>query len=580
MKHYNYIKDLPKQIYPHNSVSNYNKIRSTGLNPYSGYSNLENKAIKKTLSVYNNKKPIIPKTNYQNNENIDLKNPVLKNYYSYPTKKLNYGAKNSNENLSLKEQYSLKDNLESKNYLNYLQKRNTYDSQSKNGNIKNIFHYDIQKLNTSGNDEYYYYNKNFNNNLIIHNYKKIPNEKNLLFYKLNSSKSTNELFYGDSHDILIEYNNAPVINSKRNICNYKNSFSNDNINYKFQNSNNKRRKNLKNENYNEEILQTIKKEKKNTSNRILNYESYVRGGINKNRMLFTDNYFDIDLSKIENNNENITGDNSYYNYILDNKKKFYEEKKNKINNNAFKITCSYNPSLTNYQINTNENQYKYNIKNNNCNDRNNNNYYNSCLSKTKSANFENNKNQKNTQKINVNNNQSINIISPKASTISNIKKANKGITNSTLINNKADNSNDNSILKKCNKSKKDLLNNKDYQKIRKFDNSQKKNNSNTSEIKINKNNEYNDKINKNLLSLYYSKSIMNTMNCNEQNKDEDYEVYELQYTNNNNKKNNDKNILNRNKIVLFKKDKVNNSIDNKNAEKEKFENNLNLNSGF
>ena len=118
---------------------------------------------------------------------------------------MNYRDKNSNQNLSLMEQYSLKENLESKNYLNYLQKRNTYDSQSKNGNIKNIFHYDIQKLNTSGNDEYYYYNKNFNKNLIIQNYKKIPNEKNLLFYKLNSSKSTNELFYGDSHDILIEY---------------------------------------------------------------------------------------------------------------------------------------------------------------------------------------------------------------------------------------------------------------------------------------------------------------------------------------------------------------------------------------
>ena len=104
---YNYIKDPPKQIYPHNSVSNYNKKRSTGLNPYPGYTNLENKPIKKTLSIYNINESLIPQTNYQNNENKALKNPSLTNYYSYQAKKMNYGDKNSNQNLSLMEQYSL-----------------------------------------------------------------------------------------------------------------------------------------------------------------------------------------------------------------------------------------------------------------------------------------------------------------------------------------------------------------------------------------------------------------------------------------------------------------------------------------
>ena len=525
---FNNIKIPIKNIYPQNRISNYNKKNQIEIKSFPEYTIQENKKPNKSLSIFKLDNSINPQTSYQNNENILRQNTVLTNYYSYPVRKNNSRQNNiSNRNNNLFQQYSLKTNLQSKNYLNYLQfKRNTYD-QYNDSNIKNKINSDIENFNTNKENEYI--NNNFNKKIFIQNNNAIQNEEHLLLSKLNSSKSTNEFYIGDEQDLLIEYNDAPVINNNRNNFYYLNSFSNENASYK-------NKKNLKYGNNEDSFLNIKKHENINTCNNRLNYESYINNSINRNKNLFTDNYFDIDLSCIKKNNNNYISNDKNYNFLLNQKKEIFDKHKKeiKITNENDKIYY-YNPVYDNYQINSCKNIYDYN-KNEKMDINKNNKNLNSGLTTGTKRNNSINKNQ---------NNFCCNgVLIPKISSSNNIK-------NNRKININNGNKNKKSQPKKNNNQIKDIFYNKDYKNILKNNNPSKKTKSISNDRKIYINNKnINYKENKNQLN--------HSKNLKQKNNDNDiYEIFEDQNPNNANKKNK-KNLSNRHKIILFKKDKVNN----------------------
>ena len=320
---YNFVNRTKKSLYSHNSVSNYNQLSQKN---YQDYLKQNNKLNVKSVSIYNPNNPLISEISHQNANNLiannigkDMVERIAKYYSSYSSKSNNTKNKYSYIKEDLASQYSLKQNLQSKNYLGYLQtKRNTYDYQDKT-KVNN----DIQKINTDVN-EYKYNNKNLYNNLRD----KINNsyDKNKLINKLNSSKAKNDFYMGEvhesdningngstnDHDISIEYNNAPIIDSKRsnydNILNVYTSDNNDFNNvYKYSKIKNINSFNYKNNN---DYLKKKQKSKKknNNNNRIIyvNSPSYISNTTNKkdNIDIFNNNNYDISITNINNNYSN------------------------------------------------------------------------------------------------------------------------------------------------------------------------------------------------------------------------------------------------------------------------------------
>jgi hypothetical protein len=234
---YNFVNRTKKSLYSNNSVSNYNQLSQKN---YGDYIKQNNKLNVKSVSIYNSNNPLISELSHQNVNNLvannigkDMVDQIEKYYSPYSSKNNNSKNKYSYIQEDLVNQYSRKQNLQSKNYLDYLQtKRNTYDYKDKVNN-------DIQKINTDVN-EYKYNNKNLYNNL--RDKIKSSYNKNKLINKLNSSKSTNDFFMGkddvpdninnnvigNAHDISIEYNNAPIIQNQRiNYDNFINVYTSD-----------------------------------------------------------------------------------------------------------------------------------------------------------------------------------------------------------------------------------------------------------------------------------------------------------------------------------------------------------------
>ena len=462
------------------------------------------------------------------------------------------------------EQYSLKKNLQNKNCLEYLQnKRNTYNYQDNNFEFTNIIKPDTQRINNSEINDYDTNHKNYSKK--VENKNIASNEKYLSLNKFNSSISTNDLFIGNEHDILIEYGNVPIIHTKRiNNDNYLNTCSKENISYLFKNSNYKNIKDLSYDN-NNSIL-SLKKDNIIKINYDINYESYASNNVNKN--LYKNDYFDINISN-NNNNNKIFSNEKNYNYLISNKRQLLEQTKTFDNLTNKKININ---SLNNKNINilkppfkkykTNK-EYIIEFKNNsNINFNNNNNTNKKINSSTiKKRDFEIKKTQ----------NKSKGVINNKLMNIHSQKVSNKNITNSKLniirknFNNQINNNNSKEMpkLNKSNKSKKDIFYNKEFKnKI----NNQKKSMINSSKPQRHLNN--NIQIlnqNKNQLKVNYNK---NYIDDNDKNSDSSKEIFELEYFNNSNKRkkySNKRNTNSRQKFLLFKKDKTNNIIDEFNS---------------
>ena len=383
---YNITKRQKTYLYSNKKVSNYyNKKNYTESNSHLENSKQENK---KNLKFIGNRNLIKSISNNKNKNNTKKENNPLINHNSYPINRMNSQVTNSNRNnISLMEQYSLKKNLKNSNYLTYLQnERNTYDNSHKNVKINNVIYsnnqkIDKNKINDINNP------KKLNKKINIDD-DNITNEKYLILTKLNSSKSSNQFNF---HDISIEYNNAPIIKSKRNNNNTNlNSFSNESISYILKNSNYANRKEISYENYNDSII-TQKNENKNNIKKSLNYESYIKNSIKKNKNLNNEKYFDTNISNITNSNQYISEIKKYHiSYSKRKKNVEHSDIINNINRKEIKIgdkkcniNYSYNNTLDKYQIDDNKKGFdeinrnytsmrKGNIETNKNNDRNNN----------------------------------------------------------------------------------------------------------------------------------------------------------------------------------------------------------------
>ena len=482
---YNFVNRTKKSLYSYNSVSNYNRQNQKN---YVDYLKQNNKLNVKNVSIYNPNNPLKSEASHKNVNNI-IENNIGKdiekiaNYYSsYSTKNNNSKNKYSYIKDDLVNQYSLKENLQSKNYVDCLQKkRNTYNYKD-----KTIVNSNIQKINTDIN-EYKYNNKNIYN--ILRD--KINNsyDRNKLLNKLSNCKSANDFFMeedfetnnihagngsSNDHDISIEYNDAPIIDSKRNnYNNYLNIYTSDNndFNNKYKYS---KIKNINSFNYknNNDYLKIKQKSKNsnNNNNRInyINCPIYISNTTEKsnNIDIFNNNNYDISITNINNNYNNFASNEKKYSYLINRKKQDLLDSANTNNISRNDINYEYdtynnNLSLEKYQKNSN-NIIKYG------NDINS---YNLNKSKIRS-NLNNNQNSeinnkniiiKNDKKINtivnnisIPNNINVNILNKKIN-ISNIER--KRSNYNSIINNPQ-------LKRYNNKSKRDIFRNSEYSNIK------------------------------------------------------------------------------------------------------------------
>ena len=573
----NIMRRTKRSLYPNNSASNNSKKNKINEETYPQNLNCENKLNIRNVNTYNPNNFIISNMNFKTNQNLineKIENE-LSNYYSYTSKNNGPKIRNYDKTEDLMNQYSLKQNLQSKYYLNYLQKkRNTYNYQNEN-NITP----DFQKINTTEINEYEYNNNNDNNNNNNFRYNlrdRIINSgygKNFIINRLSASKSSNNFFMGEDHDISIEYNNAPIINSKRsNYDNFLNSLSNDNNN-DFHSIKSKNNFSYKNSNNHIHIMKT-----KNRNNSKINYKNYPYNyndnKTNKNdNNLYNKDYTDINLSNI------FMNDDKNYNFLTNAKKERLFESSNininninksdiKVNNDDF-----YNLPLKKFQRNNNLLEL-YNSNNNyNSNNKkikvNINNNLNLSINKTKNLKTDSNKNIPN--KVN--------------------KKANYINRNKSNYNNNSKKSSYNNMhqLKKYTRSKVDLLKNKEDTYIIRYNNLQGQNFDNSPKInKISNPNTYN---NIQQLETNYYNNNLNTLKNNYYNeiaingnkKSNIYEKFEFKYfKENDNKNRNNKNIPFQQKIILIKENGKNwinpyNSVDLENLEKSNKQYNMKFN---
>ena len=456
-------------------------------------------------------------TEYQIKENPKMIK-YLKEYYSNPFQNLKYKNtyknKNSNinnDNLLARKQYLLNQNPKNK-YLDYSpHKRYTFNYKEKIDTVPNIVSPISPQVNSYQNQNKYLLNPNRRINKV--NNINTRNERGLLLNKLNNSKSTHN-FYGE--DILIEYNNVPIIDkkekfNKRHLKNYSNN-NNDYLN-----------KNSPLSDFNSFSYENINNSSYIENNNNIKNIIYVNNNFNKThdeKDFLRKNYFDVNISNIEENYDFV---NEKENILKEQKWKFSRHKNfsnipgNIINNNF------YNNKDDDYFIKDSFENYQ---SNNNIFDINDNNYnmniYESQSNKNKyKSKKPNNSILKNKEQINknINNYKIINI--------------NKSIyLNNNNIENEKNNNNEQKLKNFKNKSKKDLLKNKELKNIIDLGNPKFKNkNRNSPELKnkiypyYNISNINNQKTTKNYLNnknisyheIFDIKSINNKRNNNIQN---------------------------------------------------------------
>ena len=557
---YNFVNRTKKSLYSHNSTSNYNQLSQKN---YADYLKQNNKLNVKSVSIYNSNNPLKSEISHQNTNNLNANNIgknmvelIAKYYSSYSSKNNNEKNKYSYIKEDLVNQHSLKQNLETKSYLDYLKtKRNTYDYQD-----RTIGNNDIQKINTDAN-EYKYNTKILYNNLRD----KINNsyDKNKLLNKLYASKSTNDFFMEEAqesdnvngngsvndHDISIEYNNAPIIHSKRsNYDNFLNIYTDDNKDFKNINNYSKI-KNINSFSYKNKNDYLKKKQKSKNSNNNNNKFSYMNSPLyssntnNKKDNIDIYNNYDISITNINNNYSNFLSNEKKYSYLINRKKQDLLNSANTNNISKNDIKYEYetynnnnNLSLEKYQRNSNSI-----IKYGNDND-------NSNLNKSKI-------------RVNINNSQN-SAINSKRKIIKTDKK-----TKNVEKNNNYNNIKYNPQLKRYNnKSKRDIFHNSEYSNI-KFNIPQKQI-KHIKQIKSNSPNSKNniiedENLNFQKLSMNYSvnlNNLNNNINLSNNILKNSYNVnaFEPKYSHNNNNNinmddnnsNNKRNILNRQKILM------------------------------
>ena len=361
---YNEMKNIKNNIYSDTRSIKYKKNNKTEINPYPKYLKQENQMNIKSFSLYNSNNSNISEIEYKNNSNTNKDKKVIVNYYSFPVGIKNARVMNMNMNKSnIMEQYSIKNPAQNNYYLSYLQnKRNTYDFQDKNEDIKNTVYSDVRRLNTSETDvnalirnKIFSKNKNNNNN--------ISNDK-LFIKRLNTSKSTNNFLIEDDHDISIEYNNPPIINSKRrNKDNYLNINTNENNGYEFINFRLKKIKELSIDMNNKNNMNNNYKEKfDKNSNRITKrngYIAYIGNEINKSSGIFDKKSFDINASNTDKDNNAFISEERKYEYLMPEKNIYLNKQPNikqKFDKNELKNLnkFNYNASLDLYQVKNNK----------------------------------------------------------------------------------------------------------------------------------------------------------------------------------------------------------------------------------
>ena len=463
---------------------------------------MENNAINQYLvqEPNNNNKRIFNQNNQffheisqTNNNKYPIKeNPkmikFLTEYYSYPFKNLK--NKNiikgkdtniKNNNILLQNQYSINSNLKNK-YNNYFQeKRNTFDYKGNN----ELFEQNKIKSNKTQ------INISDNNNYKMNQTKKIKNnnqyEKALLLNKLNSSKSTYNFC---KEDILIEYDNVPVITSKNN-CNKSYLINNSTKGnyYLFKNSNLTNTDYINNFSYENMFNNSLMENSNN-----LKKTSY-NTNINNDKDYLGKSYFDADVSNIEEKYSfaNYKNTNNNNDYFAKNKKwqfsrhKNYHNNPNNINNNINLNNAYYiREASENYQSNNNifditDNNHNMDISKTKIKEK----IYKIQKANTEFFKYKNQFNKNATNNITTNNNKS-----------------------NYLNNYKTEKNNNNLNIKQIknyiNKSKKDIFQNKEYNNIINLGNHKiKKRISPEPKNKIYSNNEYYKNINNPISSKNY-----------------------------------------------------------------------------
>ena len=461
---------------------------------------MENNAINQYLiqdsnnnkRTYNQNNQFFHEISQTNNNKYPIKeNPkttkFLTEYYSYPFKNMknkniikNKDTNIKNNNILLQNQYSINQNLKNK-YANYSpEKRNTFDYKGKNELFEqNKIKSNKTQINISENNNY-----TMNQNKIIKNNNQY--EKALLLNKLNASKST---YNFGKEDILIEYDNVPVIASKNN---YNKSYLINNStkgNYHLFKKGNLTNTNYINNFSYENMFNNSLME--NTNN--LKKTSY-NSNINNDKEYLGKSYFDADVSNIEENynfaNYKNTNNNDYF---AKNKKwqfsrhKNYHNNPNNINNNI-NLNNAYflREASENYQTNNNifditDNNNNMNISKAKIKEK----IYKIQKANTEFFKYKNQFNKNTTNNIATNNNKS------------------------NYLNNYKNEKNNNNLNVKqiknyINKSKKDIFQNKEYNNIINLGNHKiKKRISPEPKNKIYSNNEYYKNINHPITSKNY-----------------------------------------------------------------------------
>ena len=372
--------DSPKKaiISPFPNSNKFNQTNKYN-NERNSYFKLLNPEIKPNIkSIYKSNNQNFHDINYKNNEyqmNQIKENPkmlkFLTEYYSFPFKNLNLKynnnlSKSKDQNINTNDllmhnKYSLNSNPNNNNYMGYSpNQRLTFNYKGKNEFIQNII-----ESNSTTNNMYPKYSKE--NKYLLNPNKKINKccnqckqyEKTLLLNKLNNSKSTNN-FYGE--DILIEYNNVPIINKKQNINKgYLDNYLNKSNDYLFKNTNS----NQNNFSYANSNNSSIEK---NNNNKNLFYIKNDYNKTNQEKKFLGKSYFDVNISNVSNMEENYdfnTSKNHNDFFSQHNNWQFSRKNNNTKNNNIFDInnnlTNNYNMNI--YESKTNENTYQLNKSN-------------------------------------------------------------------------------------------------------------------------------------------------------------------------------------------------------------------------
>ena len=518
---YSNLKKIKIPIYPNNDLIDRSKIRFTESNSYSQYLNPETK--QKIKSIYSQNNNRLHEIVYKNKEYPIKENQKMIKFlaekYSFPfknykTKKIIKNTNINNNDIKVEKQYSFNPNLKSKDYTNYSPKNGQMPNYQEKNNYLVENKNEPNIMQTYLNNNYKKYQINQNNN--IKKYSQC--EKALLLNKLNSSKSTSN-FYGE--DILIEYNNVPILDQKQNYNKgYTGNYSNDRTNYmikkkNFLNNNN----NCSYESYNNNSLIE--------NNNYIKY-IYIRNNINKknnsgniNNNTSCKSHLDTELNNYE---ENLDSRDTSQNgdYLSKYKNWQFYRQKNYYQNTTMK-NIKDNINAHNNIYNARDHSFEKYETNNNIFDINDNNY---------NTNISNAKIREKMDKIQKNNLEIFNRENQIKHNLDNYKITyiNRAINTNNNEVEKNDNSNEKKIKNYKNKSKKDIFQNKEYENTIKLGNQNYKKRK-SPELKNKKHsnpyllNAIKPKTSKNIINnknkIFYenydSKEINNKRNINNQN---------------------------------------------------------------